>query len=214
MHKEGGVKFKNGKKPEALIKRVIELSTLENELVLDSFLGSGTTAAVAHKMCRKYIGIEMGEQVESHCRNRLKSVIDGDQTGISKAVKWQGGGGFHYYKLGKAIFDEYGVIRPDISFEELAAHIWYMETNTPLLKKPKTALLGVHKGKAYYILYNGILGDRKPQGGNVLTGKVLALLPEHDGEKVIYGEVSRLGDARLKTEKIEFKQMPYDVGTH
>ena len=165
-------------------------------------------------MNRRYIGIEMGEHAKTHCQPRLKKVVDGEQGGISKAVDWQGGGGFHYYQLGKAIFDEYGVIRPDISFEELAAHIWYMETNMPLAKKPKTPLLGVHKGKAYYLLYNGILGDRKPQGGNVLTSKILALLPAHEGEKVIYGEVSRLGDARLKTEKIEFKQMPYDVGTH
>lgn len=201
-------------KPEKLIHTVLTIATEENDIVLDSFLGSGTTTAAAHKMGRRYIGIEMGEHAETHCQPRLKKVVDGEQGGISKSVQWQGGGGFHFYQLGPAIFDEYGVIRPDITFEELAAHIWYMETHKPLAKKPKTPLLGMHKGKAYYLLYNGILGDRKPQGGNVLTSKILALLPEHDGEKVIYGEISRLGEARLKTEKIEFKQMPYDVGTH
>ena len=74
-------------------------------------------------------------------------------------------------------------------------------------------LLGVHNGTAYYLLYNGILGDRRPQGGNVLTGPVLAELPQHDGPKVIYGESSRLGAARLQSEGITFKQIPYDVRT-
>ena len=201
-------------KPEKLLERILTLATNIGDTVIDSFLGSGTTTAVAHKMGRHYIGIEMGEHAITHCQPRLKKVIDGEQGGISEAVKWQGGGGFHFYQLGQAIFDEYGVIRTDITFEELAAHIWYMETRIPLVKKTKTPLLGVHKGKAYYLLYNGILGDRKPQGGNVLTSKILALLPEHEGEKVIYGEVTRLGEARLQTEKITFKQMPYDVGTH
>ncbi len=214
LHKEGGVKFPKSKKPESLVKRVLELSSNPGDLILGSFLGSGMTAAVAHKMGRRYIGIEMGEHAISLCQPRLINVTDGEQEGVSKAADWQGGGGFHFYQLGPAIFDEYGVIRPDITFEELAAHIWYMETRRPLTKKPVTPLLGVHEGKAYYLLYNGILGDRKPQGGNVLTSKVLTLLSEHEGEKVIYGEVSRLGEARLNAEKIQFKQMPYDVGTH
>jgi adenine-specific DNA-methyltransferase len=201
-------------KPEKLIQRILNLATEKGDLVVDSFLGSATTAAVSHKMGRKYIGIEIGEHAETHCQPRLKKVIDGEQGGISESVNWQGGGGFHFYKLGEAIFDEFGVIRPDIRFDELAAHIWYMETRTPLIKKTKTPLLGVHNGKAFYLLYNGILGDRKPQGGNVLTSKILATLPKFDGEKVIYGEATRLGEARLKAENISFRQMPYDVGTH
>lgn len=87
-------------KPEKLLKRVIELSTDENDFVLDSFLGSGTTAAVAHKMNRKWLGIEMGEHCHTHCIPRLKSVIDGkDKGGITEAVEWKGGGGFKYYYL-------------------------------------------------------------------------------------------------------------------
>ena len=198
-------------KPEKLISRVLLASTIEGDIVLDSFLGSGTTAAVAHKMNRRYIGIEMGEHAETHCQPRLQKVVDGEQGGISKAVEWQGGGGFHYYRLGEPIFDEYGCIRGDIRFAELAAHVWYMETRTPLLKKRRSPLLGVHNGVAYYLLYNGILGDRKPQGGNVLTGPILSQLPKHDGPKVIFGETSRLGEARLKDEQITFKQIPYDV---
>lgn len=93
-------------KSEKLIQRILTLSTNENDLVLDSFLGSGTTAAVAHKMNRKYIGIEMGEHAKTHCVERLKKVVDGEQGGISKSVNWQGGGGFRFYELGEAIFDD------------------------------------------------------------------------------------------------------------
>ncbi len=217
LHNEGGVKFPKSKKPEALIKRVFELTTKPGDLVLDSFLGSGTTAAVAHKMGLRYIGIEMGDHAVTHCAPRLKKVIEGEQGGISQAVNWQGGGGFRFYRLGEAIFDEYGQINRAIKFPTLAAHIWFCETRTPLTPAPlpegdgKTPLLGIHNGTAYYLLYNGILGDKRPEGGNVLTGKLLQLLPPHDGPKVIYGETSRLGDERLRRENITFRQIPYDI---
>jgi adenine-specific DNA-methyltransferase len=97
--KEGNVTFPNGKKPEQLICQIIDMTTQPGELVLDSFLGSGTTAAVAHKMGRRYIGIELGEHCYTHCLPRLKAVIDGEQSGISKTVEWKGGGGFKFYEL-------------------------------------------------------------------------------------------------------------------
>ena len=87
-------------KPERLIQRVLQIATNENDLVLDCFLGSGTTAAVAHKMGRRYIGVEMGEHAKTHCVTRLQKVIDGEQGGISKDVNWQGGGGYRFYSLG------------------------------------------------------------------------------------------------------------------
>ena len=96
---EGDVKFKKGKKPERLVRRCLELATSKGDLVLDSFLGSGTTAAVAHKMGRRYIGIELGTHCYTHCLPRLKGVVDGEQSGISKVVNWQGGGGFKFYEL-------------------------------------------------------------------------------------------------------------------
>lgn len=215
LHKEGDVKFKNGKKPEALIKRVLELSTDPGDIVLDSFLGSGSTAAAAHKMNRRYIGIEIGEHAKTHCQSRLKKVVDGEQGGISKSVNWQAGGGFHFYQLGQTVFDEYGCLNSDIKFPTLAAHIWYLETKTPLNKQIPSAYLGSHNDIAYYLLYNGILGDKRPQGGNVLTSKVLDSLPEitkhQDKQIVIYGESTRLGESRLNQAKIIFKQIPYDV---
>jgi adenine-specific DNA-methyltransferase len=199
-------------KPEKLIKRVLELATSQGELVLDSFLGSGTTAAVAHKMGRPYIGIEMGEHAETHCVPRLTKVVDGEQGGISETVGWKGGGGFRFYRLGSPIFDEQGHIHPAIRFDHLAAHIWFSETHTPLAhKRKRSPFLGKHNETAYYLLYNGILGDKRSDGGNVLTRKVLVELPAHDGLKVIYGESSRLSASTLKQLGIVFKQTPYDV---
>lgn len=200
-------------KPERLLKRVLDIATNAGDLVLDSFLGSGTTAAVAHKMGRRYIGIEMGEHCITHCVPRLKKVIEGEQGGISEAVNWQGGGGFRFYRLGEPVFDEHGKINPAIRFTHLASHIWFCETRTALDNPAKSPLLGVFNGVAYYLLYNGILGDKRPDGGNVLTTPVLRHLPPFDGPKVIYGESSRLGAERLKAEGITFKQTPYDIKT-
>jgi adenine-specific DNA-methyltransferase len=93
-------------KPERLLYRIIHLATNSGDLVLDSFLGSGTTAAVAQKMGRRYIGIELGEHAKTHCQPRLKQVVDGtDQGGISKAVEWQGGGGFRFYMLAPSLLN-------------------------------------------------------------------------------------------------------------
>ena len=108
---EGDVDFPNGKKPEKLIQRVLDMSTTPGDLVLDSFLGSGTTAAVAQKMGRCWIGIEMGDHVYTHCIPRLQKVINGeDQGGITKAVNWHGGGGFKFYELASSLIvkDKYG----------------------------------------------------------------------------------------------------------
>jgi adenine-specific DNA-methyltransferase len=99
LAREGGVNLPNGKKPEALIKRIIELSTDKDDLVLDYHVGSGTTAAVAHKMGRQYIGIEQLFYGDNDPILRLKNVINGDQTGISKDVSWQGGGSFVYANI-------------------------------------------------------------------------------------------------------------------
>lgn len=111
LHNEGGVEFKNSKKPEKLVSRCIEMSTEEGDVVLDSFLGSGTTAATAHKMGRKYIGIEMGDHSYTRCKIRLDTVVDGsDQGGISKSFGWKGGGAYKFYELAPSFIvkDEFG----------------------------------------------------------------------------------------------------------
>lgn len=112
-------------KPEELIQRILILASNENDLVLDSFLGSGTTAAVAHKMNRRWIGIELGEHAKTHCYPRMKKVVDGEQGGISKAVDWKGGGGFKFYTLAPSLLnqDKYGnwVISKEYDAQMLAA---------------------------------------------------------------------------------------------
>lgn len=201
-------------KPERLINRVLTLASNSGDLVLDSFLGSGTTSAVAHKMGRRYIGIEMGDHARTHCLPRLQKVIEGEQGGISKAIEWQGGGGFRFCTLGEPAFDDHGRISADVKFATLAAYVWHFETGEPGHQTFDKPLLGIHNGTAYYLLYNGILGDRRPAGGNVLTHAVLKAINDvfpHAGPKVVYGETSRLGAARLAAQGITFKQIPYDV---
>jgi len=198
-------------KPERLLQRILTIASDPNDLVLDSFLGSGTTAAVAHKMGRRYIGIEMGNHAVTHCAPRLRKVIDGEQGGISREVDWRGGGGFTFYRLGEPVFDETGQINPKVKFQALAAHVWFSETHAPLLYTPTTPLLGVQGDTALYLLYNGILGDKTPDGGNVLTARVLRQLPAHQGKKIIYGEMSLLDEATLQQQAITFKHIPYDI---
>ena len=207
-------------KPERLIKRVLEIATDEGDLVMDSFLGSGTTAAVAHKMGRRWIGIEMGDHAKTHCAVRMKKIVDGEQGGISKTVKWNGGGGFRFYELGEPLLDERGQIAESIPYDVLAAHIWWQDTGTAwgASKGAKGTVLGVHDGVAYALLYNGILHDRSVNGGNVLTRQTLGVIKEDLGlaeyrKLVVYGEWNKLGEERLEDEKIEFRQTPYDVVT-
>ncbi len=124
--KEGNVDFPSGKKPEQLVGQIVDMTTHIGDLVLDSFLGSGTTAAVAHKMGRRYIGIEMGEHAYTHCKKRLDSVISGtDKLGVTKSLDWQGGGGYRFYELAPTLInkDEFGeyIINPDYSADMLAA---------------------------------------------------------------------------------------------
>ena len=230
-------------KPERLLQRIVHIATNENDLILDSFLGSGTTAAVAHKMRRRWIGIEMGEHAATHCLPRLQKVIDGEQGGISKAVNWVGGGGFRFMQLGAPVFDEHGRIHPDVRFATLAAFIWQQETGAafdPLKAKPGTPYLGTHYefnsclrtsllGEEHisliktpqfagYLLFNGILKDKRPASGNVLTQAVLdALLalhatsPEPAAPLLVYGEACRLGQERLAQANVTFRHIPYDV---
>ena len=170
-------------------------------------------------MGRRYIGIEMGDHAVSHCAPRLRKVIDGEQGGISKNVGWQGGGGFRFYRLGPAAFDADGRICSDIRFPELAAHVWFSETGRAWDGNGESPLLGLHDGRAFALLYNGVLGDRRPGAGNVLTRSTLravrdeiaGVAPGFVGGLTVYAEQSRLTATTLDREHIVFKQTPYDV---
>ena len=217
LEAEGQVTFKNGKKPEQLVRRVIAMATEPGDLVMDAFAGSGTTPAVAQKMGRKWIGIERGGQATSHCVPRLARVIDGeDPVGVTDLESWKGGGGFRFYRLGSPVFDEMGQLQPDIRFATLAAHIWFSEMNGPWTQpdtlSPFLGALGDH---GIGLLYNGILGDKSVNGGNVLTRATLRTIRDaagaYDCPLTIYGERTVLSDASLEEEGITFKQTPYDV---
>lgn len=185
----------DGQKPESLIQRILQLATQEGDLVLDAFLGSGTTAAVAHKMNRRYIGIELGDHAITHVVPRLCNVVDGEQGGISKAVNWQGGGGFKFYRLGEKLFNEVGAINPAIEFKDLAAYVWFTETNTAYSAQAESAFLGVHNGAAIYLLTEPLTHTRFEK------------LTPYEGEKIIYATACRLGETFLRENKVMYKEL-------
>ena len=125
------------------------------------------------------------------------------------------GGGFRYCRLGEPLFDYDRQIRPSVTFGELARHVYFTETGEPLPRErvPNTPLLGVCRGVAIYLLYNGILGDKSSHGGNVLTRAVLARLPAFDGQKVIYCAGCLIGAERRNAERIVIRQTPYEIKT-
>jgi len=213
---DGRKVFPNPKDHE-VIQRLIRYVTAPGDLVLDSFAGSGTTGHAVLQLNqdekgsqRKFILVEMMPEIARDITaERLKRVIHG----VAKLPPALGG--FRYCQLGTPLFDDLGNITPEVSFSDLAAHVYFAETGQPLPNTEsstgKTPLLGVHNGVAVYLLFNGILGDKTFNGGNILTSSVLASLPFHNGPKVIYGEGSRLRGDRLRRENIVFKQIPYAI---
>lgn len=212
-------------KPIALIERILQIASNPGDLVLDSFAGSGTTghavlkmnAAAPEKEARRFILVEMESKIaEDITRERVKRVAEGYTN--AKGEKVTGlGGGFRYVRLGEALFDEHGRINESaVRFADLARHVYFSETGEPLPRErisAKTPLLGIHNGRAVYLLYNGILKDKSVNGGNVLTAATLALLPPHDGDKVVYAAGCRFSKTRLAREGIIFKQTPYAIRT-
>ena len=219
IHKEGNIEFPKGKKPEALIKRCLDLATNPGDLVMDTFAGSGTTAAVAHKMNRKWITVEMGQHAITHTLPRLTSVIEGkDASGISHEVGWAGGGGFRYCVLGEALFDAYGNVNPVVTFPDLAAHVFFCETGSPIPQRASKGnpLIGTFLDRAIYLLHDPeSLGVPNAAAGNVLTLAVLEALPspleDFSGHRIVYGEGCTLSDDRLMAEGVTFKQIPYQL---
>jgi adenine-specific DNA-methyltransferase len=220
-------------KPTRLIERILQIATNPGDLVLDSFAGSGTTGHAVLKMnttapegaARRFILVEMDQKIAPDItRERVKRVAEGYTNAKGEAVPGLGGG-FRYVRLGDELFDEHGRINEaGVRFDDLARHVYFSETGEPWVEKlkaesgklktlPKTPLLGVHHGRAVYLLYNGILKDRSVDGGNVLASTTLEHLPAHDGPKVVYAAGCRFSKARLEREGITFKQTPYAIRT-
>jgi len=210
-------------KPRGLIEHLIELATDRDSLILDSFAGSGTTGHAVLSANqrdggqRRFVLVEMDESI-AHVvtAQRLKLACSGyvDQR-TSKDIAPLGNG-FKFCRLANRLYNEDGGISTSVSFADLARHVFFTETGVPMAKQPRkdNPLLGVHGGKAVYLLFNGVLGDRRPGGGNVLTAGVLGELPEHpagEGARIVYGEGCRLSAARLKREGVVFRQVPYEI---
>lgn len=203
-------------KPVGLIERILQIASDKDSLILDSFAGSGTTGHAILKQNaedggnRRFILVEMEEKIAQNITaERVRRVSQGYTNAKGEAVPGLGGG-FRFATLGKTLFDETGAIREDVKFRELAEFVYFHETGSPLpAGSRKSPLLGTVDGRAIYLLYNGILADKTPDGGNVLTAPLLAELPPHKGPKVIYAAACRLGPARLDRERIQFKQTPY-----
>lgn len=212
-------------KPTRLIERIIQIATNPGDLVLDSFGGSGTTghavlktnASVPEAAARRFILVELEAKIAKDItRERVKRVAEGYTNAKGTSISGLGGG-FRYVQLGEELFDDNGRINQSkVRFADLARHVYFSETGEPLPKErisAKTALLGVHHGRAVYLLYNGILKDKSVDGGNVLTSATLEHLPHHDGPKVVYAAGCRFSKARLEREGITFKQTPYAIRT-
>jgi adenine-specific DNA-methyltransferase len=245
-------------KPERLLQRILHITTNENDLILDSFLGSGTTAAVAHKMGRRWIGIEMGEHAATHCLPRMQKVVDGEQGGISKASRcltrravstarcalprWRPLCGNkklaprsapRWLKQARLTLAHTIFMIAYLAIFHWIQSLFHHQTSALQRRQtcsrrpchlPTTQRLPVPQqprrppAPPFYLLFNGILKDKRPASGNVLTQAVLdALLqlhastPSPDAPLVVYGEACRLGAERLQRANVTFKHIPYDV---
>jgi len=233
--KKIGIKF-SYPKPVRLIQYLVSMVADKGCIVLDSFAGTGTTAEaviranLADRGSRQFILIQMPFESETQheaginiARDmtalRMRKVLDGYSNAKGEHIPGLGGG-FRYVRLGEAVFDEHGRIRESVRFADLARHVYFTETGEPLPKErisTKTPLLGIHRGRAVYLLYNGILKDRSIDGGNALCRETLAVIQEHNvshpgiEQTVVYGTSERLSKARQKREGIIFKQIPYSI---
>lgn len=202
--KEGGVLFPMGKKPESLIKQILEMATEPGDFVLDSFLGSGTTAATAHKLGRKWIGVELGEHAYSHCKTRLDKVVDGtDQGGISKELDWQGGGGYHFYELAPSLLvknDKLPIyqINPSYTFEMLCEAICKIEG---FRYKPQDVFHGHSSEKRFIHITTEFI--------NAVYIKSLSAWLAEGQSLLIYG--TKIQSDMVLPDNIEVKKIPKDL---
>lgn len=206
---EGGVEFNSGKKPEKLLATLLKHFTEEGDIVVDSFAGSGSTAAVSLKMKRRFITVEMGDHAYTHTLPRLTRVANGeDGTGVTQEFNWQGGSGFSFCTMGDSLFNELGHIKENVTFFELARHIFFTETGQPLgdISRNSQNFLGSFKDKLYYLFFD--------ESGNdtFLTQEIIESLPPFDGRtRVIYANGCKVSSHYLEEHGIIFKQIPYEV---
>jgi site-specific DNA-methyltransferase (adenine-specific)/adenine-specific DNA-methyltransferase len=204
-------------KPTRLIQRILQIATDKDSIIMDSFAGSGTTGhAVLAKNKedggnRRFILVEMDKEICSNVTAQRLTRVSKGYKGIEPL-----GSGFQYCNLGETLFDSTGQVAKTVSFIDLARFVFFKETGLPLPDEVsgKSPLIGVHNDTAVYLLYNGILKDKAPNGGNALTRAVLDILPPYDGPKIIYGTSCRVGQSRLNQENMTFRQIPYELNVN
>jgi adenine-specific DNA-methyltransferase len=220
----GGSPFDTTPKPSRLLERIFQIATNAGDLVLDSFAGSGTTGHAVLKLnqsapdkeLRRFILVEMeARNAREVTAERARRVAEGTPTQrraawrasavASAFVSWASGCSTRTARFGKVV-----------RFADLARHVYFTETGEPLPRErisAKSPFLAVCRGVGIYLLFNGILGDKSAQGGNVLTRATLAQLTPFDGPKVIYCAGCLLGPDRLQADGITARQTPYEIKT-
>ncbi|WP_171091290.1 site-specific DNA-methyltransferase [Ruegeria sp. HKCCD9179] len=221
-----GDKVFNYSKPADLVRKLIAQAAGPNDIILDSFAGSGTTGQAVFELNkedggnRQFILVEMDELIAPQITaERLSRVIKGyDKKGDPEKPVEGLGGGFRYCHLGTPLFNEFGDIDEAVIFPDLAAHVFFSETGAPLPKKVDASnpLIGQHKDKIVYLLFSPAeQGFPREAAGNVLTPDALADLPaapdDFEGERVVYAEGCTVSPERLKVERVVFKQIPYQI---
>jgi hypothetical protein len=208
----------------ALLLRILAIATDSDDLVLDSFAGSGTTGHAVLDLNkqdggnRRFILVEMDEGIASTVTaERLRRVINGYDKGGDPTKPVPGlGGGFKFCRLGVPLFDESGDVATEVTFPDLAAHVFFAETGVPIPARATSDFLGAHQGRAVYLLFDAAHpGTPREAAGNVLTPDRLASLPPppegFEGVRVIYAEGCTVSGDRLKAAGVVFRQIPYQV---
>jgi len=211
-------------KPTRLMKRIIEIATEPGDIIMDSFAGSGTTGvAVAREGGgRRFILIEMEPTIaQPVTAERLKRVITGydkSKSGGKSELVEGTGGGFRFCTLGEPLFDADGNVSPAVTFPDLAAHVFFCETGSPIPKRAEGAspLIGTFQNRAVYLLHSAeAVGVAYEKAGNVLTGSILESLPlpsaDFSGTRIVYAEGCTVPDDRLAKLGVTFKQIPYQI---
>ena len=221
----GGVKPFDYPKPVSLVRKILHMIGDDKALVLDSFAGSGTTGHAVLDLNRtdggnrQFIMVEMEEKIAANvAAERLRRVIGGYNRGGEGNPVARLGGGFRYCVLGRPLFNEYGDVNAAVNFPDLAAHVFFSETGSPLPSRAdgSTPLIGTHGDKAVYLLFSASgKGALREAAGNVLTPDALAALPvpaaDFEGVCVVYAEGCTVSPERLKDGGVVFRQIPYQI---
>ncbi|WP_429931486.1 site-specific DNA-methyltransferase [Agrobacterium vitis] len=214
-------------KPVGLVKRFIEISCDKDSIVMDAFAGSGTTAQAvlevnaADSGDRKFLLVEMlADVAENITARRIERVVSGylPQDATDAELVEGLGGGFRFCTLGEPLFDADGNVSPAVTFPDLAAHVFFCETGSPIPRRAdgSSPLIGTFQNRAIYLLHSAeAVGVAHERAGNVLTGAVLESLalpePEFSGARIIYAEGCTVPDDRLSALGVTFKQIPYQI---